>query len=246
MTHLDGLFVIHFAIDVIIVHRRRRVSIVASMMWVFGTATLVPRLLNVIGLQETRHQGSIFMEIWMFCVDVRQFNGNNILDHRICVGQTAAQQLSDHIDDFLVQFRESTNSKVMIKLPSILCEASSSDLSISCWTSLPQCWMILCISSWISSTQRNDGSSRRRICRFTNSSNDTCEVWKLLVLSARLNFRLELLVYFYHLLTWNASVQTSGTNNAGRGPVAFRMAVKMSIFVRPTWKRWNFQSLWKI
>lgn len=47
------------------------------------------------------------------------------------------------------------------------------------------------------------------------------------------NFFLELVVYFNHLLTWNASVQTSGTNNAGRGPVAFRIAVKMSIFVKP-------------
>lgn len=80
MTHFDGLSVIHFGIDVIIVHRRRRISIVAPIMSVFATA-LIPWLLNVIGLQETRHQSSIFMEIWMFCVDVRQFNGNNILDH---------------------------------------------------------------------------------------------------------------------------------------------------------------------
>lgn len=33
--------------------------------------------------------------------------------------------------------------------------------------------MILCISSWISSTHLRDGSSNLLICRLTSSSNDT-------------------------------------------------------------------------
>ena len=49
-----------------------------------------------------------------------------------------------------------------------------SHLNISCWTSLPQCWMILCISSWTSSTQRRLGSSSRLICLLTSNSKLTC------------------------------------------------------------------------
>ena len=39
-------------------------------------------------------------------------------------------------------------------------------------TCVKECWTILCISSWTSSTQRKLGSSNRRICRFTNSSKE--------------------------------------------------------------------------
>ena len=42
-----------------------------------------------------------------------------------------------------------------------------------CLTCVPQCWIIRCSSSCTSSTQRRLGSSSRRICLFTSSSNDT-------------------------------------------------------------------------
>lgn len=45
--------------------------------------------------------------------------------------------------------------------------------SISCCTSIPQCWIILCISSCTSSTHRNEGSSSFRICRLTSNSKET-------------------------------------------------------------------------
>lgn len=40
------------------------------------------------------------------------------------------------------------------------------------FTCVPQCWMILCISSWTSSMQRRLGSSNLWICRLTRSSNE--------------------------------------------------------------------------
>lgn len=44
---------------------------------------------------------------------------------------------------------------------------------LTCVLKEEQCWTILCSSSWTSSTHRRLGSSRRLICRFTNSSKDT-------------------------------------------------------------------------
>lgn len=44
---------------------------------------------------------------------------------------------------------------------------------LTCVLKEEQCWMILCSSSWTSSTQRRLGSSSRLICRFTNNSKDT-------------------------------------------------------------------------
>lgn len=44
---------------------------------------------------------------------------------------------------------------------------------LTCVLKEEQCWMILCSSSWTSSTQRRLGSSSRLICRFTNNSKET-------------------------------------------------------------------------
>lgn len=44
---------------------------------------------------------------------------------------------------------------------------------LTCVLKEEQCWMILCSSSWTSSTHRRLGSSRHLICRFTKSSKET-------------------------------------------------------------------------
>lgn len=44
---------------------------------------------------------------------------------------------------------------------------------LTCVLKEEQCWMILCSSSWTSSTQRRLGSSSLLICRFTNNSKET-------------------------------------------------------------------------
>lgn len=75
-----------------------RVSIIAAM---------VPGLLDVVGLQEARNKSGFFVKVWVLRVDVRELNGNQVLDHRVCVGQAAPQHLRHYVNDLLVQFRES-------------------------------------------------------------------------------------------------------------------------------------------
>jgi hypothetical protein len=48
-----------------------------------------------------------FMKIRVFRIDVRQFNANEVLHHSIGFGQTTSKEISDHIDDLLVQPRKS-------------------------------------------------------------------------------------------------------------------------------------------
>lgn len=68
---------------------------------------MVPLILQIVVLHQARHESGILVEIGMLCVYVSQFDGYNVLNHLIGVGQATAQELRDNVNDFLVQFWES-------------------------------------------------------------------------------------------------------------------------------------------